>query len=150
MAEVAREWNLADLEWPLVQIVSELASNAVIHAGTDFTVCLDREGEAARIEVLDGSARRAHPRSYGADATNGRGLRLVERLAQDWGVSRTEQGKGVWAVVDSSALDERDPEALLEFFLQVERDNEQLGHGPTAASKDRRSRDPRARASLAA
>ncbi len=127
VAAIALAWDLDDLEWPLVQVVSELASNAIIHAGTDFTVCLDREDEAIRLEVIDTSSRRVQTRSYDLDATTGRGLRLVERLAREWGVAKAENGKSVWAIVDGSATAERDPELALEAFLDLDDEPEPEG-----------------------
>ena len=136
VSEVAERWKLGDLAWPLVQIVSELASNAVIHAGTTFTVRLIRDREATRIEVLDASVRRARSRDYGVDATTGRGLHLVESLSREWGVSKADEGKVVWAVVDGAALDDGDPEAFLEAFL----DGDDLGEAKHVSAKPAKGR----------
>ncbi|HVT22343.1 MAG TPA: ATP-binding protein [Mycobacteriales bacterium] len=122
VSEVAEKWKLGELAWPLVQIVSELASNAVIHAGTDFTVSLVRDGKTTRIEVVDHSARRAQSRGYDLDASTGRGLRLVETLSREWGVSKKGKSKAVWAVVDSTAFVDTEPEALPELFLSASLD----------------------------
>ncbi|HVS68728.1 MAG TPA: ATP-binding protein [Mycobacteriales bacterium] len=134
VADIADRWNLGEAEWALVQIVSELASNAVIHAGTAFTVRLTRHDEGTRIEVVDASARRALTRGYDLDATTGRGLRLVARLSREWGVSRAADGKSVWAVVDNSGFDERDAESLIELFADLD-DDEHLASGPVGAAE---------------
>ncbi|HVV77385.1 MAG TPA: ATP-binding protein [Mycobacteriales bacterium] len=137
-SESAERWELGELCWPLVQIVSELASNAVIHAGTEFTVRLTLESGLPRVEVWDGSARRAQPRDYGLDATTGRGLRLVEMLSRDWGVSARKGGKAVWAIVDGAESDD-DAEAVLELFLGADQDEDR------GERRGRSARAPRAK-----
>jgi anti-sigma regulatory factor (Ser/Thr protein kinase) len=139
VSETAERWDLGDQAWPLVQIVSELASNAIIHAGTDFTVRMRHEGDETRIEVLDRSARKARSRRYDLDATTGRGLRLVETLSRDWGVAREAEGKIVWAVVDRAASLDVESEALADAFLDVALD-EHADEIKATRSKPRRGR----------
>ena len=78
-------------------VVSELASNAVLHAGTPFAVSLRYTGSAVRISVRDGS--RTHPvlRNGGPASLSGRGLHLVAAMAETWGVDAGPDGKTVWA-----------------------------------------------------
>jgi len=80
-----------------VLLVSELVTNAVMHAGTpiELTVSLSHASELT-VSVGDGSPHQPVPRSYGRTASTGRGLRMVEDLADDWGVSVGETGKTVW------------------------------------------------------
>jgi hypothetical protein len=49
-----------------------------------------------RVEVHDGNSRHPTPSPAPADATSGRGLHLVESLAERWGVEGTPDGKVVW------------------------------------------------------
>ena len=77
-------------------LVSELATNAVLHARTPFTVEVTRHAETVRVCVLDASPRRPRLREYGKDATTGRGIRLIASLAVDWGISPEGRGKTVW------------------------------------------------------
>lgn len=77
-------------------LVSELATNAVIHARTPFTVVVDRDGDTVRVGVQDSSLVAPRRRAYGLDATTGRGLRLVTTLSSDWGVTADSTGKIVW------------------------------------------------------
>jgi anti-sigma regulatory factor (Ser/Thr protein kinase) len=151
VSETAEKWGLGDVAWPLVQIVSELASNAVIHAGTGFNVRLVHEGDTTRIEVLDGSLRRAQSRRYELDATTGRGLRLVESLSREWGAVGSAKGKTVWAVVDSdSAVDtDADADALSDAILEFSLDEHLEAAKPTTKAT-RRPRQPRARDTSAA
>ncbi|WP_298461306.1 ATP-binding protein [uncultured Cellulomonas sp.] len=81
--------------------VSELVTNAVLHARTPFTVTVRRsQNGVARVEVTDGSALSPQQRRLSALATTGRGLRLVASLSLDWGVTPLpagqDQGKTVW------------------------------------------------------
>ncbi|KUN12094.1 protein phosphatase [Streptomyces canus] len=86
-----------------VVVVSELVTNAVIHAGTDVELdCrLEAHTGALVVEVLDHHPSRA-PRdgdpepSYGTPEY-GRGLRLVAALAETWGITYRTGAKTVWA-----------------------------------------------------
>jgi len=92
----AEAWGAEELEWALAQLVSEVVTNAVLHAGTDFDVTLTYDGHRLRCAVRDGSARPPRTREYARDATTGRGMRLVAQLSADWGVERHAGGKTVW------------------------------------------------------
>lgn len=101
-----RSWELEDQADAAALVVSELATNAVLHARTTFTVrlLLDADGRL-RLEVTDGSKRRPDRRSHSADAATGRGLAIVTELALAWGVEEKEQGKTVWAELTGPAGD---------------------------------------------
>jgi len=90
-------WGVAgELIDTCVLLVSELATNAVLHARTPFTVTIERR-PALRVEVHDEDPRLPHPRDYGPEASSGRGLHLVEALAQSSGtVTHAAGGKSVW------------------------------------------------------
>lgn len=77
-------------------LVSEVVTNALVHAGTaiDFGV---RAGEAGlRVEVTDGSTHMPASRCYGVMAGTGRGLGLLQQLADRWGTLPRPGGKTVW------------------------------------------------------
>ena len=99
-------------------MLSELATNAVLHAGTDFTVSVDVLEDALRVQVRDASRRSPRARRYGLGATTGRGLGLVEALAQDWGVEVDGSGKTVWCVVPLHPGPDGDPD--LSAFLSAD------------------------------
>jgi anti-sigma regulatory factor (Ser/Thr protein kinase) len=83
--------------WTAVQIVSELATNAIVHAGTSFVVGVEVGDAVVRVSVTDERpASRAAKRHFAADSTTGRGLRLVETLARSWGVDSDHESKTVW------------------------------------------------------
>jgi anti-sigma regulatory factor (Ser/Thr protein kinase) len=76
-------------------LASELASNAVLHARTEFRVVAVLN-HCVRIEVHDRSRTRPVVRhSVDGLAGTGRGLQLVERLSEAWGVE-LNSGKVVW------------------------------------------------------
>jgi MEDS: MEthanogen/methylotroph, DcmR Sensory domain/Histidine kinase-like ATPase domain len=78
-------------------VVSELTTNAVIHAGTPFSISVGCDGSAIRISVQDWSSMPPILRDGPPAARSGRGLRLVAAVARDWGVEPGPDGKTVWA-----------------------------------------------------
>ncbi|MEU5437457.1 ATP-binding protein [Streptomyces sp. NPDC020719] len=101
--EWLRTWELPyGTAGDAAHIVAELASNAATHgrlAGRDFLLTLRVDGGVLRIEVTDTRGDELpRPRTPSADSASGRGLLLVEALADRWGV---ELGpvprKTVWA-----------------------------------------------------
>ena len=81
----------------LTLAVSELASNAVRHAGTPFEVVVETNGHV-RIEVADGSV----DAPVGKDPSHegGRGLTIVDRVCDRWGVHIVDEKKCVWCERD--------------------------------------------------
>ena len=79
-------------------LVSELAVNAVLHAGTPYTVAALRTTDGVRVEVHDESAELPLLREASRVSETGRGLHLVEKFASRWGVDAADdgQGKTVW------------------------------------------------------
>jgi anti-sigma regulatory factor (Ser/Thr protein kinase) len=78
-------------------VVSELATNAVIHAGTPFTVGVRYDGSALRISVQDWSSTQPIMRESNPHALSGRGLRLIATVSRAWGIDYGPDGKTVWA-----------------------------------------------------
>ena len=79
-----------------VLLVSELVANAVLHAHTDLVVVVRIDEELITVEVHDGSAGAPAPKHYSSLSGTGRGLVLVEALADGWGMEPTHGGKFVW------------------------------------------------------
>ena len=77
-------------------LVSELVTNAVLHARTEFTLVLRLIRGGVRVEVHDGSQAVPVVRHYEDEAMTGRGLALVDQLAARWGVEESGAGKVVW------------------------------------------------------
>lgn len=114
-------WGADSLEWPAAALVSELATNAVLHAGTTFVVRLTLEDDRLRLEVKDNSPVAPVVRHYGDESTTGRGMRLVVELSETWGVEPHRKSKSVWCVLIATpgpevADDDVDVDALLAQF----------------------------------
>lgn len=77
-------------------LVSELVTNAVLHARTDIELRVLTAGSGLRVEVSDASRAVLITRHHSGFAATGRGLRLVESMASRWGVFETAAGKTVW------------------------------------------------------
>ncbi|MEU7584538.1 ATP-binding protein [Streptomyces sp. NPDC041068] len=93
----------------LILLISELVTNAVVHTGCPAVLrmllpCIpDGPADApgtVRVEVADRSARPPAPRHADGDDTNGRGLELVDGLADRWGWQPEGVGKSIWCEVD--------------------------------------------------
>jgi DcmR-like sensory protein/histidine kinase-like protein len=78
-------------------VVSELATNAVMHAGTPFSVGVRYDGSAVRISVQDSSSTQPIMRENNPTALSGRGLRLIAMVSRAWGIDYGPDGKTVWA-----------------------------------------------------
>jgi anti-sigma regulatory factor (Ser/Thr protein kinase) len=81
-----------------ILLVSELATNSLIHASSEFevTVIYPAPSGGVRVEVSDGDRSRPQPLYPPPTATHGRGLQMVDTLAGSWGVNPVGDGKTVW------------------------------------------------------
>ena len=96
-----QEHDLDDAAMVLRLVVSELVTNAVLHAATPFSVSLSRDDGALRLVVTDGlQVPLPAPAPRLPTQPNGRGLCIVERLSTEWGVDPGTDGKAVWAVFE--------------------------------------------------
>lgn len=93
------DWGADDYEGGAAQVLTELATNAALHARSAYTVHLVLERSALLVEVTDSSPVRPQQRHYGSEATTGRGIALVEALSTAWGVESSPTGKTVWCRV---------------------------------------------------
>lgn len=90
-------WGMEELADAATFVVSELATNAVLHARSGFTVSIERGSGGVRLSVGDPSPRMVHPPISGALLASGRGLLLVGKLSTRWGQEVRPDGKLVWA-----------------------------------------------------
>ena len=79
-------------------LTTELVSNAIRHTRDELTLTVRVEGGRLRVGVSDSSHRRPQLVQVGERDTSGRGLHMVEALADRWGVEPDERGLGktVW------------------------------------------------------
>jgi anti-sigma regulatory factor (Ser/Thr protein kinase) len=80
-------------------LVTELVTNAVLHARTELRLVVETEPGIVRLRVDDRSPGTPVVRHYDTDDVTGRGLALVETLATDWGVEPGPDGKSVWCEI---------------------------------------------------
>jgi anti-sigma regulatory factor (Ser/Thr protein kinase) len=102
----AQAWGIADnVADDAALVMSELVTNAVLHAGTPVEVSVRRMGQGLRLEVGDGSSRLP---VVGADrpedllstrSMSGRGLAVVAATVDRWGADPIGKGKVMWAEV---------------------------------------------------
>lgn len=125
--EVLAGWRRIEQGWTAAMIVTELATNAALHAGAGpFTVSVSLDGSGVlHLAVSDRSPRWPRRCDYSAEATTGRGLKLVDGLCSHWGVRPQGGGKVVWADIDPPGAqglpdhmrgDDVDVDALLDAF----------------------------------
>ena len=116
-AAVARRFVQATLhawEWPgaddvVSLLVSELVTNALLHARTDVRVHVTQKGTRMRVAVTDHAVRQPTHRDHTAGSTTGRGLELVDALAAEWGVDSVRGGKTVWFELERSEEEQERP-----------------------------------------
>jgi hypothetical protein len=100
-SQTIERWGGDFLEEDALLVVSELASNAVLHAESDFVVTLSSDDRTLRVAVRDRSLALPQQRDRRPDAdalSGGRGLLLTESFAHAWGTDTLgRDGKVVWA-----------------------------------------------------
>jgi serine phosphatase RsbU (regulator of sigma subunit)/anti-sigma regulatory factor (Ser/Thr protein kinase) len=100
VAEFLTEQGLAAVSDVAVLLTSEVVTNAVLHAQTAVGLRVSAVADRLRVEVTDGHPGRPVRRDARTDASSGRGLLLLDRLAAGWDVRRTPDGKLVWFELD--------------------------------------------------
>ncbi|MFE1786841.1 ATP-binding protein [Streptomyces sp. NPDC059525] len=99
-----RGWDGTESSEDALLVVSELLTNANLHAGGCLQLVLTL-GEVLRIEVVDASPAPPRPSpSPRRGVPGGHGLYIVDRLSDRWGHETQAQGKVVWAEFDGSRL----------------------------------------------
>ncbi|MEU9331570.1 ATP-binding protein [Streptomyces sp. NPDC048290] len=103
--ELLRTWEGPDEQSQIAELLtSELVTNALVHTDRDAVLTAEVGPHGVRVEVRDFVAQRPRPRPAVAhEATHGRGLALVESLADAWGVRAHGVGKSVWFELGAEA-----------------------------------------------
>jgi anti-sigma regulatory factor (Ser/Thr protein kinase) len=109
-----RQWSHDEsLVQDAALVLSELATNAVVHAGSAFSVAVRAQESVLRVAVQDarpldvavpervdaGAPAQGAATGRGLIARTGHGLGLVDMLARSWGVEASASGKVVWAEI---------------------------------------------------
>ncbi|MYT74005.1 MULTISPECIES: ATP-binding protein [unclassified Streptomyces] len=94
-------WQKTTRADDILLCVSELTTNALLHGvppgrGFLLRITLDEGDDTVRVEVHDSGTGTPAVPERSATAENGRGLLLVEALADKWGVGERDPGKEVW------------------------------------------------------
>lgn len=77
-------------------LATEIVSNALRHAGTDSILALRYTGSTVEVSVRDGSHQVPLLSASQGRQSGGRGMFLVDSLAQAWGIKQLRGGKLVW------------------------------------------------------
>jgi anti-sigma regulatory factor (Ser/Thr protein kinase) len=101
----------ADVTDTVALLVTELVTNAVVHARTDLCLGIEVVPPRVRLSVSDGSTRLPVVRHHATSELAGRGLALVDALASRWGVESTDGGKSVWCEVLIPDAQPTDPDS---------------------------------------
>jgi anti-sigma regulatory factor (Ser/Thr protein kinase) len=81
-------------------LVSEIATNAVLHARSAFRLRMRRSPSSVHVEIFDESPDPPTLKEHSVEAPTGRGMRIVDALASRWGVHQDGAGKSVWFELD--------------------------------------------------
>ncbi|GGS67961.1 MULTISPECIES: ATP-binding protein [Streptomyces] len=104
LRELLRHWGKPGRSEIAELLTSELVTNALVHTDDDAVLTAVVEDGGLRVEVRDFVARRPELRAQDTDDdTHGRGLVLVQSLADAWGVRSHGVGKSVWFELGAEA-----------------------------------------------
>ena len=97
MTATLHEWDVDELLDQVNLLVSELVTNAVVHADSEAEVAVVLTTDALRVEVADEGGGMAIRKDAELLDTSGRGISLVDTISTRWGVNpRAGGGKTIW------------------------------------------------------
>jgi len=97
------ELSKAELTDVILLLVTELVTNAVVHARSQVRVHVAIDQHRLRVDVQDDAPQLPARRPASKEALNGRGLLLLERLSDRWGYEAGPVGKTVWFEIRTGA-----------------------------------------------
>ncbi|GLW50538.1 magnesium or manganese-dependent protein phosphatase [Streptomyces sp. NBRC 14336] len=110
LRELLHDWECEEQVDSAVLLLSETLTNVLVHTDADALLLAEvHHGlgrRRMRVEVTDTSDDLPHRRSPGELASSGRGLMLIELLADTWGVDPRGEGKSIWFELVEPAQDE--------------------------------------------
>ncbi|EST26181.1 ATP-binding SpoIIE family protein phosphatase [Streptomyces niveus] len=100
LKDLLHDWADEEQVDSAVLMISEMTTNVLVHTDGDAVLIAEAAGEPGkrrlRVEVADASDELPHKRRPGELASSGRGLVLMEMLADAWGVDPRGEGKSIW------------------------------------------------------
>jgi PAS domain S-box-containing protein len=106
VATTLRQWEIPrGVIDDVVLLTSELVTNAIIHGRPPIELRLRRMGSDLLLEVIDSATLLPRKRQPTPDDEHGRGLQIVELLADRWGTRATERGKSMWCITTIQGAD---------------------------------------------
>ncbi|MFE5399467.1 SpoIIE family protein phosphatase [Streptomyces sp. NPDC056568] len=110
LRDLLHDWPSEEQRDASVLLLSEMLTNVLVHTDADALLVAEVTGAPGerriRVEVTDSGDDLPHKRRPGEMASSGRGLMLIELLADEWGVAPRGEGKSIWYEVYEST----DPE----------------------------------------
>ena len=96
VADLLHTWGCDQLEDRVLLAVSEVITNAVLHAHSAAVLQARYDGDTLEVRIRDNDDALPTPRQPTANDESGRGLRVVAAIADRWGVEPRGDGKAVW------------------------------------------------------
>ena len=103
VTQVLTDWGIsAETVGDAVLVVSELVTNAVLHAPSGHTLSLEvsMSGRVLRVSLSDSSPASPRWRSPSGQDEGGRGIGILDTLSTRWGVAERPGGKALWFEID--------------------------------------------------
>ncbi len=122
VSDLLTTWGCDGLVDDAVLAAAELASNAILHAGSDLELVVHPLPSGARIEIIDrrpdlvptAAPVGGNAPALRAESTTGRGLQIVATLASRWGYTTSASSKSVWIEVTEPVSTERTEPVVVE------------------------------------
>ncbi|MFF8095563.1 SpoIIE family protein phosphatase [Streptomyces sp. NPDC016675] len=106
LRDLLHDWPSEEQRDAAVLLLSEMLTNVLVHTDADALLVAEVTGAPGerriRVEVTDSGDDLPHKRRPGEMASSGRGLMLIELLADEWGVAPRGEGKSIWYEVYES------------------------------------------------
>jgi anti-sigma regulatory factor (Ser/Thr protein kinase) len=102
LTDALRRWSVPEETESVARLaLSELVTNAIVHASTDMVVRVRPDDDGIWVGVSDQDRSMPVLREPAPDGVGGRGLAIVAAVARRWGVDRrfSRRGKTVWFTV---------------------------------------------------
>jgi anti-sigma regulatory factor (Ser/Thr protein kinase) len=94
--QTLEEWGVSQIGDEVTLAVSELITNALVHGKSDVELTIIDLGNGVQVRVTDKAPEHPKLRHVDDQSTGGRGLHIVDRVADSWGVESDPPGKTIW------------------------------------------------------